>query len=42
MGIEKLNLQLNQTTIPIVPHTKFLGVTIDDKLNWMEHINNII
>ena len=39
---EKLNLQLNLITIPIVPHTKFLGVTIDNKLKWLEHINNII
>ena len=42
MSTEKLNLQLNQTTILIVPHTKFLSVTIDNKLNWREHINNII
>ena len=42
MSIEKLNLQLNQTMIPIVPHTKFLSVTIDNKLKWSEHIKNII
>ena len=42
INTEKLNLQLNQTTILIVPTTKFLGVTIDNKLNWGEHINNII
>ena len=42
MSSEKLNLQLNQTMIPIVSHTKFLGVTIDNKLKWSEHINNII
>ena len=39
---EKLNLQLNLTMILIVAHTKFLDVTIDNKLKWSEHINNII
>ena len=39
---EKLKLQLNKTTIPLVKHTKFLGVTIDENLKWTEHINNII
>ena len=39
---EKLKLHLNETIIPLVKHTKFLGVTIDENLNWTEHINNII
>lgn len=39
---EKINLKLNLTTLPIVAHTKFLGVTIDNNLKWSEHINNII
>ena len=39
---EKLKLHLNKTTIPLVKYTKFLGVTIDENLNWAEHINNII
>ena len=39
---EKINLMLNQTTMPIVSHIKFLGVIIDSKLKWSEHINNII
>ena len=39
---EKLKLQLNLTMIPIVGHTKFLSVTVDNKLKWSEHINNII
>ena len=39
---EKLSLQLNKITIPLVKHTKFLGVTIDEDLNWSKHINNII
>ena len=39
---EKLSLQLNMIPIPLVKHTKFLGVTIDEELNWSKHINNII
>ena len=39
---EKLSLQLNENTIPLVKHTKFLGVIIDEDLNWSKHINNII
>ena len=39
---KKLSLQLNDTIIPLVTHTKFLGVTIDENLNWSKHINNII
>ena len=39
---EELNLKLNQTSIPLVSNTKFLGVIIDNKLNWTEHINNTI
>ena len=39
---EKLKLHLNKTTIPLVKHTRFLGVTIDENLNWTERINNII
>ena len=39
---EELNLKLNQTSIPLVSNTKFLSVTIGNKLNWTEHINNII
>ena len=39
---KKLSLQLNDTVIPLVTSTKFLGVTIDEDLNWTKHINNII
>ena len=39
---EKLKLHLNEITIPLVKHTKFLGVTIDENLNWSGYINNVI
>ena len=32
------NLTINSKIIPRVSHTKFLGVTIDDKLSWKPHI----
>lgn len=44
------NRSLNHTIPPIildgeyieqVKHTKFLGVTIDENLNWINHIDNI-
>lgn len=34
-------IRLNQTSIPSVSFTKFLGVTIDCKLTWEEHINTL-
>ncbi len=33
---------LNNNQIERKSNTKFLGVIIDDKLNWREHINNLI
>ena len=34
-------LQINGASIPQVNHTNFLGLTIDHKLNWDQHINAI-
>ena len=38
---EHLTLYLNGCKIPQVSKTKFLGVIIDDKLSWEDHISHI-
>ena len=38
---EYLNLNLNGYAIPEVESTKFLGVTIDNKLNWLPHTESL-
>ena len=40
-GDTKYNIVLEGNTIPQVRTTKFLGITIDDELNWRSHINNL-
>ena len=40
-GQDDLILTINETVIKQVSETKFLGVTIDDKLNWAPHIKNL-
>ena len=35
----KLNVHINQTSIPNVDQTKLLGVTLDRNLVWTQHIN---
>ena len=40
-SLENKTLTINCTNISRVAYTKFLGVTIDDKLNWGDHINII-
>ena len=36
-----LDLTLNGITIPRKRHTKFLGIWVDDQLNWKHHIQNL-
>ena len=35
-------IKIDTVSLPVVSQTKFLGITIDNKLSWKEHINNII
>ena len=37
-----LDLTLNGVTIPRVNCTKFLGVWVDDQLNWKQHVAKLI
>ena len=37
-----LDLMLNGVTIPQLHHTKFLGVWIDDRLTWKEHVDKLL
>ena len=34
------DVQINQTILPIAKTTKFLGIIIDDKLKWTNHMNH--
>ena len=38
---EDARLKIDGVNIERVYHTKFLGVEIDCKLRWREHVNNI-
>ncbi len=35
------NVNIGNVTIPRVPSTKYLGVILDENLNWEEHIENL-
>ena len=37
----ELHLKINNADIPKVTATKFLGIIIDDKLNWKPHIQSV-
>ena len=39
---DDLTLKIHDTIIPNVKSTKFLGVIIDEKLNWNEHITGLV
>ena len=36
-----LHLKINNAEIPKVTATKFLGIVIDDRLNWKPHIQSV-
>ena len=38
----ELKIRIGQETIPQVQHTKFLGLWIDQELNWKEHISKLL
>ena len=37
----ELHLKINNAEIPKVTATKFLGIVIDDRLNWKPHIQSL-
>ena len=41
-NLPNLTYHIDYTNIQQVEHAKYLGVTIDQKLNWHEHINNVV
>ena len=42
-GIECIpKLEVNNVQIERVEFTRFLGLIIDSRLNWNEHVNNLI
>ena len=41
-NLPNLTYHIYYTNIQQVEHAKYLGVTIDQKLNWHEHINNVV
>ena len=36
------SISIDGESIPFVDHTKFLGVWIDNKLNWKEHTERLL
>ena len=40
--VEDMNINIRDALIDRVKHTKFLGVLIDEKLNWKAHIDHVI
>ena len=41
-NLPNLTYHIDYTNIQQVEHAKYLGVTIDHKLNWHGHINNVV
>ena len=40
--LKEIELQLDTEAIKISPETKFLGMTLDQNLNWSSHLNQLI
>ena len=40
-GKHKLNITIDGQHIPQVKQTRFLGVTLDNELNWKVHISHV-
>ena len=38
---EQLEIKLRNEAIPFKESTRFLGMTLDIRLNWEKHINNL-
>ena len=38
----RINISIDNEAIPQVSNTKFLGVFVDDKLNWKKHLDHLI
>ena len=36
------NIDIEGVTIPLVTHTKFLGVYLDKDLSWQAHLNHVL
>ena len=41
-GTNNFDLKLDGYKLPLVTSTKFLGVNIDNTLNWHTHVNQLI
>ena len=41
INYDDINIKMDNERIKVVPSLKFLGVTIDSKLSWHEHINDV-
>ena len=39
---EKVKLEIGTQTISNTPETKFLGMLLDEHMNWSAHINNLV
>ena len=40
-GKHKLDITIDSQHVPQVKQTRFLGVTLDEKLNWKAHISHV-